>query len=215
MVAWPIRGNQPLSPFWSTCPPLSLSFSPISVMIKSCLPLQFLPPSLQRRPIRSAHRGSPAVDERLLEVSTGDEQWWSSSWSSKFTPPPAFLANFSAVRPPFLVRPPILEQAFDPLQNHTPLDCQIIAVEKSIAIHTVPSRIFSVNRDSFMRWDPPKLDVLFISFRLLAMFWESSEITLYEIELSIWVLPRFACRTNRGSKLKTETTSRLISTPRT
>ena len=78
--------------------------------------------------------------------------------------------------------------------------------------------LFLVNQGSFVRWDPPKLHVLFVSFRLiyiLIMFWGHSKNTIYEIELSIWVLSRFMCRANQGLKLKIETISQLVLTPQT
>ena len=74
--------------------------------------------------------------------------------SRKFSLPPSFLANFGVVRPPFTVRPLVLEWSFNTLQNHTHLDGRIISVEKSITIHTVPSTAFSSEPGKFREVRP-------------------------------------------------------------
>ena len=53
-----------------------------------------------------------------------------------------FLVDSRAIQPSFLVKPPILERAFDPLKNYILLAGRIIAIEKLISIHTVPSMAF-------------------------------------------------------------------------
>ena len=66
--------------------------------------------------------------------------------------------------------------------------------------------LFPVNWKSFVRWNPQKFNVLFISFHLIYIYiyWLCFEGILenifYEIELSIWTLSRFVWRANRGSK---------------
>ena len=131
----------------------SLSFPDVH---KSCLPPRFSSSFLCRRSTRVARRERSIADEHPPGVSAGDEERWSSCWSLKFTPLPLFLADFGTVRPPFPVKPLILEWAFDPLQNYTPLVGRIITVEKSVTIHIVPSTAFFSESEKFREVRPPK-----------------------------------------------------------
>ena len=71
--------------------------------------------------------------------------------------PSPFSPNFGVVRPYFLVKPPILEQAFDPLQVYTHLDKRILNVEKWITIHTVPFTDFFGEPGHFREVRHPKV----------------------------------------------------------
>ena len=156
---WPIRGNHFSLSLWPTCHSfcLSLSFSLIStreqVVSSSTIFVAIPSPEIntrRRRRKASSRRMFPPV------VSVGDEQQWSSSWLLKFTPLPPFLPDSNAVQPLFPVKSPVLERAFDLLQNYTPLAGRIIIVEKPITIHTMPSTTFSGELGQFREVRPPK-----------------------------------------------------------
>ena len=67
---------------------------------------------------------------------------------------PQFLAISSIVQPLFPVRPPILERAFNGLQNYTPFADPIIAIEKPITIHIMSSMTFCGEPESFREVRP-------------------------------------------------------------
>ena len=153
LAPWPIRSHQPLPPYLFSCtPPLSVSvFSLLSSPLSRDFPLPF-----DCRPIiRVVHApdaiGKRAANDQTTEVSAPDDEWWSLRRLWKIPPSSPFLANSGIFRPYFMARPPVLEQAFNSLQNRAPLDRRIITIEKSITIHTMSSTTFLVNRGSFVR----------------------------------------------------------------
>ena len=139
MVAWPIRDEQPLSPLWPTRPPSSLSFSPISAMIKPCFPPRFLPPSFRWRPTSATRKGSRHCFWQISVSSDLLSRWDHLFWNEHSTI----------------------------YKSIPPLPFKSSSLRSQLLFTSCLSRLFTVNQDSFVRWDPPKLDVLFISFRLI------------------------------------------------
>ena len=126
------------------CPYLSFSLF-FFLIFQSCTSLcPFIVSSLSfcRSSTCVAPGGRPTVDEHSPIVSVGDEQRLSSCWLSKCTPPPPFWVDSSIVQPHFPVKPPVLERVFNGLQNYTPFASRIIAVEKLVSIHIMPSPAF-------------------------------------------------------------------------
>ena len=125
--SWPIRGIQP-----------HFSYSAMSSLL-SPLPYRVLPFSfdhcLVAEAVHALHveEAQPPTSSHLksrLEMSNGA----SPIGRRNHCLMPLFLANSGAVQPHFEVKPPVLEPALHPLQNHTPFDGRIIAIEKSVTI---------------------------------------------------------------------------------
>ena len=160
MARWPIRVAH-LSQIPCHFAPIILSISLTSHL--SLLPIgrelhtAIWPPRRCQNSTRTWRWGRKAATDQATEISGPDDGWWVPRSPSKVMPQPQFLAIFGAVWPPFTVRPPILEWAFHPLKNRGPLDGRIIAIEKSVTIHTVSAITFSGELRRFREVRPSKV----------------------------------------------------------
>ena len=122
---WPIRKHtHTLSQLFSLLSPLIIS--------------RILP-----RPFDCLARGGRlAIGRPALEFLVGDNRRSRRYGRRKSSMQPRFLVVSGAVRPPFTVRPPILERALRPLQNRAPLTNKSLLFKNQLLITPCFSRLF-------------------------------------------------------------------------
>ena len=156
----------------------------------------------------------------MPRVSAPDVERWSPCKPLKILPPPPFLANFWHHPAIFQGETTCFGMSSPPSTRPYPLDGRIIVFEKLITIHTVPSTFFSYELGKFRGVRPSKTSctLLMLSFDIYIYIdyvlrtFRKHALRDRVVNLNIY---RFARRVNWGSKLKTKTTSQIVSTPKT